>query len=158
MKTLFFILGLVAGTAFAQPYPSKPVRMLVAFPPGGPVDIVARLVGPKLGEALGQPVVVENKAGASGNIATGEVAKSAPDGYTLLVHSSAYAVNPTLYSNAGYDPAKNPQVAFVVALEYSGGGAAAAGPVARLLLEHMQRLGYFGPAEAGTSAIPPGRG
>ena len=115
MKTLLFLLALVAGTAFAQPYPSKPVRMLVAFPPGGPVDIVARLVGPKLGEALGQPVVVENKVGASGNIATGEVAKSAPDGYTLLVHSSAYAVNPTLYSNAGYDPARDLAPVAVVA-------------------------------------------
>ncbi|HEX7221527.1 MAG TPA: tripartite tricarboxylate transporter substrate binding protein [Burkholderiales bacterium] len=105
----------MAGTALAQPYPSKPVRMLVAFPPGGPVDIVARLVGPKLGEALGQPVVVENKVGASGNIATTEVARSAPDGYTLLVHSSAYAVNPTLYSNAGYDPAKDLAAVAVVA-------------------------------------------
>ena len=106
---------LTAGTALAQSYPSKPIRMVVAFPPGGPVDIVARLVGPKLGEALGQPVVVENKAGASGNIATAEVAKSAPDGYTLLVHSSAYAVNPTLYSSAGYDPAKDLAAVAVVA-------------------------------------------
>ena len=115
MKNLIGLLLLMAGTAFAQPYPSKPVRMLVAFPPGGPVDIVARLVGPKLGEALGQPVVVENKVGASGNIATTEVARSAPDGYTLLVHSSAYAVNPTLYSNAGYDPAKDLAAVAVVA-------------------------------------------
>jgi tripartite-type tricarboxylate transporter receptor subunit TctC len=115
MKKLIGLLLLMAGTALAQPYPSKPVRMLVAFPPGGPVDIVARLVGPKLGEALGQPVVVENKVGASGNIATTEVARSAPDGYTLLVHSSAYAVNPTLYSNAGYDPAKDLAAVAVVA-------------------------------------------
>ena len=107
MKKLLLILTLVATGASAQTYPSKPIRLVVAFPPGGPVDIVARLVGPKLGEALGQPVVVENKAGASGNIATGDVAKSAPDGYTLLTHSSAYAVNPSLYSNAGYDPLKD---------------------------------------------------
>jgi tripartite-type tricarboxylate transporter receptor subunit TctC len=107
MKNLIWILLLAAGTTFAQPYPSKPVRVLVAFPPGGPVDIIARLIGPKLGDALGQPVVVENKVGASGNIATTEVARSAPDGYTLLTHSSAYAVNPTLYSNAGYDPSKD---------------------------------------------------
>jgi tripartite-type tricarboxylate transporter receptor subunit TctC len=81
--------------------------MLVAFPPGGPVDIIARLVAPKMSETLGQPVVVENKVGASGNVATAEVAKSAPDGYTLLAHSSAYAVNPTLFDNPGYDPAKD---------------------------------------------------
>jgi len=107
MKKLLWLLLLVASAAFAQPYPSKPVRVLVAFPPGGPVDIIARLIGPKLGEALGQPVVVENKTGASGNIATSEVARSAPDGYTLLTHSSAYAVNPSLYANAGYDPNKD---------------------------------------------------
>jgi tripartite-type tricarboxylate transporter receptor subunit TctC len=93
--------------SYAQPYPSKPVRIMVAFPPGGPVDIVARLIGPKLGEMLGQPVVIENKVGASGNIATSEVARSARDGYTLLTHSSAYAVNPSLFANAGYDPVKD---------------------------------------------------
>jgi len=108
MKTLLkLIIVLFATAATAQPYPSKPIRVLVAFPPGGPVDIVARLVQPKLGDALGQPVVVENKVGASGNIATVEVARSAPDGYTLLTHSSAYAVNPALFSNAGYDPLKD---------------------------------------------------
>ena len=107
MRKLLWLLLLVAGTAFAQTYPSKNIRMAVAFPPGGPVDIIARLIGPKLGEALGQSVVVENKVGASGNIATTDVARSAPDGYALLVHSSAYAVNPSLYSNAGYDPNKD---------------------------------------------------
>jgi tripartite-type tricarboxylate transporter receptor subunit TctC len=89
--------------------------MLVAFPPGGPVDIIARLVAPSMSETLGQPVVVENKVGASGNVATVDVAKSAPDGYTLLAHSSAYAVNPTLFSNAGYDPAKDLVAIAVVA-------------------------------------------
>ncbi len=77
---------------------------MVAFPPGGPVDIIARLVAPKMSEILGQPVVVENKVGASGNVATAELAKAAPDGYTLLAHSSAYVVNPSLFANAGYDP------------------------------------------------------
>src|SRR5947208_7361669 len=81
--------------------------MRVAFPPGGPVDIIARLVAPKMSEMLGQPIVVENKVGASGNLATSEVAKSAPDGYTLLSHSSAYAVNPTLFDSPGYDPVKD---------------------------------------------------
>jgi len=107
MNKILGLLLLVAGTAFAQPYPSKPIRIAVAFPPGGPVDIIARLVGPKLAEILGQQVVVENKVGASGNLATTEVAKAAPDGYTLLTHSSAYAVNPSLFKNAGYDPNKD---------------------------------------------------
>jgi tripartite-type tricarboxylate transporter receptor subunit TctC len=116
MKKIFsFVLAVLATTALAQPYPSKPVRVLVAFPPGGPVDIIARLIGPKMSETLGQPVVVENKVGASGNVATVDVAKSAPDGYTLLAHSSAYAVNPTLFSNAGYDPAKDLVAIAVVA-------------------------------------------
>jgi len=108
MKAILRILLIfLVGSAFAQSYPSKPIRLAVAFPPGGPVDIIARLVGPKLSEILGQQVVVENKVGASGNIATGEVAKSAPDGYTLLAHSSAYVVNPSLFRNAGYDPIKD---------------------------------------------------
>jgi tripartite-type tricarboxylate transporter receptor subunit TctC len=107
MKKILWLLLLLAGSALAQSYPSKPIRIAVAFPPGGPVDIIARLVGPKLTEALGQQVVVENRVGASGNLATGEVAKAAADGYTLLAHSSAYVVNPSLFSNAGYDPNKD---------------------------------------------------
>jgi tripartite-type tricarboxylate transporter receptor subunit TctC len=101
------MLALLCSAAAAQSYPAKPIHLLVAFPPGGPVDIIARLVAPKMSEALGQPIVVENKVGASGNVATTEVAKSAPDGYTLLAHSSAYAVNPTLFANAGYDPVRD---------------------------------------------------
>jgi len=116
MKLLFkFLLVLAVGSAAAQSYPSKPIRVMVAFPPGGPVDIIARLIAPKLSDALGQQVVVENKVGASGNVATAEVAKSAPDGYTILAHSSAYAVNPTLFSNAGYDPIKDLTAIAVVA-------------------------------------------
>jgi tripartite-type tricarboxylate transporter receptor subunit TctC len=107
MKPVLGLLLLVAGTALAQPYPSKSIRIAVAFPPGGPVDIIARLLGPKLSEILGQQVVIENRVGASGNVATAEVAKAAPDGYTLLSHSSAYAVNPSLFKNAGYDPVKD---------------------------------------------------
>ena len=106
-KLLALLLGIVASAALAQPYPSKPIRVAVAFPPGGPVDIIARLVAPKLTESLGQSVVVENVVGASGNLATQRVAKSAPDGYTVLAHSSAYAVNPALSTNAGYDAEKD---------------------------------------------------
>ncbi len=117
IRKLLVALGALAACslACAQGYPSKPLHLLVAFPPGGPVDIIARLVGPKIGEVLGQPVVVENKVGASGNIATQEVAKSSPDGYTLLAHSSAYAVNPSLFKNAGYDPVKDLTTVAVVA-------------------------------------------
>ena len=116
MKWFLTFILLLAGTGFAQPYPSKPIRVSVAFPPGGPVDIIARLLGPKISDSLGQPVVVENKVGASGNVATAEVARSSPDGYTILAHSSAYAVNPSLFSNAGYDPVKD-LVAIAVAAQ-----------------------------------------
>ena len=117
MRRAFALLCAFASTlALAQPYPNKPIRMLVAFPPGGPVDIIARLLGPKISDSLGQPVVVENKVGASGNVATAEVARSSPDGYTILAHSSAYAVNPSLFSNAGYDPVKD-LVAIAVAAQ-----------------------------------------
>jgi tripartite-type tricarboxylate transporter receptor subunit TctC len=106
-RSLSILLLILAGTALAQPYPSKPIRLVVAFPPAGPVDIIARLIAPKISETLGQPVVVENRAGAGGNVPTAQVAKAPADGYTLLAHSSAYAVNPSLSANAGYDPEKD---------------------------------------------------
>jgi tripartite-type tricarboxylate transporter receptor subunit TctC len=109
------VLMLLAGSAFAQSYPSKPIHMLVAFPPGGPTDIIARLLSAKMGQLLGQQVVVENRVGASGNLATTEVAKAAPDGYTMLTHSSAYAVNPSLFKNAGYDPNRDLVAVAIVA-------------------------------------------
>jgi len=106
---IFFsiFISLFLCTATAQPYPSKTIRIMVAFPPGGPVDIIARLIAPKMSELLGQSIVVENRVGASGNLATQELAKANPDGYTLLTHSSAFAVNPALFANAGYDPVRD---------------------------------------------------
>ena len=89
--------------AVAQSYPSKPIHIIVAFAPGGPVDVVARLAADKLPEILGQPVVVENRPSSTGNLGTQVVAKAAPDGYTILATSSAFAVNVSLSPNAGYD-------------------------------------------------------
>ena len=104
MKILLKLLLVFAfGGALAQPYPSKPIRIIVAFPPAGPVDIIVRLLGPKITDALGQPVVIENRAGAGGNAPASQVAKAPGDGYTILAHSSAYAVNPALFANAGFD-------------------------------------------------------
>src|SRR5687767_1114951 len=92
---------------FAQAYPAKPVRFVVAFAPGGPADIIGRLVGQKLSESWGQPVVVENRAGAGGNIASGTVAKSPADGYTVLVNTSSLAVNVTLLKDTTFDAEKD---------------------------------------------------
>lgn len=99
-------LGLAAA-ACAQGYPAKPVRIIVPFVAGGGSDVTARMVADKLTTAMGQPVIVDNRGGASGNIGINAVAKSPPDGYTLLVMSSNFAVNPSLYANAGYDPVRD---------------------------------------------------
>jgi tripartite-type tricarboxylate transporter receptor subunit TctC len=88
-------------------YPTRPVRLLVPYAAAGPTDLMARIVGAKLSEAWGQNVVIDNRAGASGNIGAGLVMRSNPDGYSLLVHSSAYVVNPSLYRSAGYDAVKS---------------------------------------------------
>lgn len=100
---LVALLGGVAAPAFAQGWPTKPLRLIVSFAPGGPADIVGRLVGQALQEKLGQQVVVENRAGAGGNIAARFVAGQPADGYTLLVTTSSLAVNQTLYKEPGYD-------------------------------------------------------
>jgi tripartite-type tricarboxylate transporter receptor subunit TctC len=98
----------MASSGWAQDWPKqKPIHIVVAFGAAATTDLVARLVAPKLQEALGQSVVVENKTGAGGNVGAQLVKRSAPDGYTLLVTSVAFAVNPSLYENAGYDPFKD---------------------------------------------------
>jgi tripartite-type tricarboxylate transporter receptor subunit TctC len=108
MKTLIFLLlGCCASVAMAQPYPAKPIRMILAFPPGGPTDINARNFAQKLGEQLGQQVVVDNRAGAGGNIGATEAARAAPDGYTLFYNTSAIAIAPSLYSKVAFDPLKD---------------------------------------------------
>ncbi len=110
--TLITALFLSAATlpAFAQPYPAKPLRIIVPFAPGGASDVIARILAGKLTESLGQTVVVDNRPGAGANIGIGIAAKSAADGYTLLVASSAFTVNPTLYANPPYDALKDFQM------------------------------------------------
>lgn len=100
-----FFISLLAFSASAQEnaYPNKPIKLLVGYAPGGATDIVARSIAAKLQETLGQPVVVENRAGAGSNIASEMVARSAPDGYTLLLGTIANATNMTAYKNLGYD-------------------------------------------------------
>lgn len=95
------------GQAFSQAYPSKPIKIIVGFAPGGPLDVVTRLIAKELAEVLGQAVVVDNKAGASGQIATDTVASSAPDGYTLLSTASTFIVNPILSNRKQPDPLHN---------------------------------------------------
>jgi tripartite-type tricarboxylate transporter receptor subunit TctC len=110
MKKILALLASVVlalpGLSAAQAFPTKPIRIVVTYPPGGGADLMARLVAPKMSEQLGQPVVVENKPGASGQIGAAEVARSAPDGYTLMLDASSYSVNPSLYAKLPYEPAK----------------------------------------------------
>lgn len=101
------LAALGPSQAFAQAYPTKPVRLIVPFPPGGSTDIVARIVAQKLGERIGQPLVVENRGGAGGTIGTEAVAKATPDGYILgFASTSTHAVAPAVYTKLGYDPVK----------------------------------------------------
>ena len=103
LAALFF-----SATALAQPYPSKPVRIIVNFPAGGVADVYARIIGAKVQEAWGQPVVIENRTGAGGNIGAEAVAKSPPDGYTLNMSAiGPHAVNVSLFSKLPYDPVKD---------------------------------------------------
>jgi tripartite-type tricarboxylate transporter receptor subunit TctC len=114
------VTSALCGTAisgFAQTaYPSKPITLVVTYPPGGGADAMARLIAPKMGEALGQTVVVENRAGASGQIGAAAVAKANPDGYTLMLDASSFSVNPSLYPKLPYDSLKAFQPIGVVAL------------------------------------------
>jgi len=109
LPRLLALLALaVAPLAFGQGYPSKPIHFVVPYPAGGPLDTVARLLGQKVSESVKQPVIVENKPGAGGNIGADIVAKSAPDGYTILMGAVAtHAINPTLYAHIPYDPVRD---------------------------------------------------
>jgi tripartite-type tricarboxylate transporter receptor subunit TctC len=100
-------LALTAAQAPAQQYPARPVRLIVPFAPGGPTDVIGRFIAVKLAESLGQQVVVDNRAGAGGNIGMGLAANATPDGHTILLVSSSFVVNPGLYKKIPYDPYKS---------------------------------------------------
>lgn len=106
-RQLALLLAFAASTALAQDYPNRALKLLVGFPPGGSTDLAARALGDKLSQALGQPIVVENRAGASGNIAAEQVARSAPDGYTLYMAPTSFATSPAFFANLSWDPVKD---------------------------------------------------
>src|SRR5438128_6088870 len=101
------ILGCLVVPASAAAYPDRPISLVVPFAPGGPTDIIARILSLALSQGLGQQVIVDNRGGAAGNIGMGQVARATPDGYTLLLTSTAIAVNPALFKNLPYDPFKD---------------------------------------------------
>ncbi|TMH89866.1 MAG: tripartite tricarboxylate transporter substrate binding protein [Betaproteobacteria bacterium] len=104
----FFLAALVSSFAYAQTYPSRPIRLIVPFPPGGSTDILARALAQKLSEGLAQSVLIDNRPGAGGSIGSEAAAKAAPDGHTLMMgHLGTLAVNPAIYKNLPYDPVKS---------------------------------------------------
>jgi tripartite-type tricarboxylate transporter receptor subunit TctC len=100
------VIAAFFSPAVAQEFPVKPIRLVIPYPPGGPTDVVGRTYAAKMQEMWGQPVVVENRSGANGNIASQLVAKAPGDGYTMLLHASSFIINPLLYKSPGYDPFK----------------------------------------------------
>ena len=106
VMSLLLATAIVAREARAEEWPTRAITLVVTFPPGGGADMMARLIAPKLGEQLGQQVVVENRSGASGQIGAAAVARAPADGYTLMLDAFAYGVNPSLYPGLPYDPAK----------------------------------------------------
>jgi tripartite-type tricarboxylate transporter receptor subunit TctC len=146
------LLSSFATVAVGQNYPTRPVRMLVGFPPGGGTDIAARLLAPKLSEFLGQQFVVENRPGATTNIATDLVAKSAPDGHTLLFTTSAIAINMSLYKNLPFDALRDfaPISVFAEAPNLLVAHQSAGGSVAELLSQARAKPGSMNYSSAGS--------
>jgi tripartite-type tricarboxylate transporter receptor subunit TctC len=108
VKLALLVAGFAAANAFAQAYPNKPIRMIVPFPPGGGNDVIARIVGQKLSERFGQPVIIDNRGGSNGIVGLQALMQAAPDGYTIGVGAAGpMAVNPSLYDKLSYDPVKD---------------------------------------------------
>src|ERR1700724_3878976 len=149
------LLMLAAGANATEPFPTRPIRLIVPYPAGGGTDIVGRVVGQKLHESLGQPVVIDNRGGAGGTIGTALAAKSAPDGYTLLLVPTSHVINPSIYTKLPYDTEKDfapitmvASAAILMAV-YPG---VAADPVRGLVdaaKAHPQTLANYGSAGGG---------
>jgi tripartite-type tricarboxylate transporter receptor subunit TctC len=150
----FTLLALIlsVGGVSAQTYPSRPVRMLVGFPPGGGTDITARLLAPKLTEYLGQPFVVENRPGAATNLATDVVAKAPADGYTLLFTTTALAINMSLYKNLPFDALRDfaPVSVFAESPNLLVAHQSAGASVAELLSQARAKPGALNYSSAGS--------
>jgi tripartite-type tricarboxylate transporter receptor subunit TctC len=154
--SLALLLAMFASVATGQSYPARPVRLIIPFPPGGSNDIVGRMIAAQLGERLGQQVVVDNRGGAGGTIGTELAAKAPADGYTLLLISTAYAFNTSIYRKLPYDPVKS----FTpVTLLGSGPGVLVANPglpvnsVAELIALAKQKPGKLNNASAGIGSF-----
>ena len=155
LAILTALLSLAAfGASAQQGFPSRPIRLIVPYPPGGNVDITARIIGPTLGEQLGQSIVVDNRGGGGGNVGAHLVAKAAPDGYTLLMGSSGpLSINPVIVSNLPYDPAKDYAPisrVHVVPLVVLAGPKAGIGSVKELIERAKANPGKLATASAGT--------
>jgi tripartite-type tricarboxylate transporter receptor subunit TctC len=152
-KVLAALLFCVCTNVLGQPYPAKPVRVVVPFPAAGVTDILARLVGARLSESWGQPVVIENRSGAGGNIGVVAIARSAPDGYSVLMTSSSIAVNMSLSAHPGYDLLKDFVPVINVASSPNMIITQPTGPASlRELIEQSKKDGLiYGSAGAGTT-------
>lgn len=105
--SLAFASGEAAAQAAPEPYPARPIRLILPFPPGGPTDILGRIIAERMTTDLGQPVVIENRGGAGGNVGAEAAAKSAPDGYTIVLVAPSLAISPSLYAKLNYDPVRD---------------------------------------------------
>ena len=151
MMVVGFVLGPVTG--HAQTYPSKPIKIIVSFAAGGFVDTVSRLVGQQLSQQLGQPVVIENRSGAAGNIAHRVVARSDADGYTILATSTALAINESLYPNRGYSGSEFSAISIVAnSPEVLVAPANGASSLDEVVQKSRQTYVNFGTAGAGSAS------
>jgi tripartite-type tricarboxylate transporter receptor subunit TctC len=150
------VMMLPADANATEPFPSRPIRLIVPYPAGGGTDIVGRVLGQKLHESLGQPVVIDNRGGAGGTLGTGLAAKSAPDGYTLLLVPTSHVINPSIYAKLPYDTVKDfapitmvASAAILMAVHPSVPAETVRGFI-EAAKSHPQTLANYGSAGAGT--------